>query len=117
LVTSVAALLGLVLPVGTYLGFRRQARLQLAGKVETAIGEHIDTLISVRAQSLRYGDDASGRLRSPEWQQEIERFLDSQVSAALSPGELRRLAQRRAHFAAVVAERVAASVARLPVYQ
>lgn len=111
----VAAAAVLMLLAVAYGALRRRAIRRLAHKLEIAIDRHIDTLVSVRAQSVRY--DASGRLHSPEWQQEIERFLDSQLSAVLSRWELRRLEHRRRQFARLVADRVAAGVARLPVYQ
>ena len=106
---------GLVLSAGIYWGLRRRASRRLARKLEIAIDRHFDILARVRADALGY--DARGRLELPEWQQEIARFLDSQVSSQLDSGELRRLERQRPHFAAMVEERVAAGLARLPVYQ
>jgi hypothetical protein len=115
LVALIAVAAGLVLSAGAWWGWRRHASRRLAHKLEIAIDRHFATLAGVRAEALRY--DAEGRLRSPEWQQEIERFLDSQFSALLSPGEVKRLERQRPRLAALVAERVAAGLAGLPAYQ
>jgi YD repeat-containing protein len=111
----IAVAAGLVLSAATFWGLRQRARRSLAHKLEIAIDRHFATLASGRAEALRY--DAEGRLQSPEWQQEIERFLDSQFSSLLSPGELKRLERQRPRLAALVAERVAAGLAGLPAYQ
>jgi hypothetical protein len=110
-----AGLTASIVAIGVLLLLKQRETRQLAEKLEMAIDRHIDRLISVRAQSVRF--DAEGRLYSEDWQQEIERFLDSQLSSTLSARELRQLAARRARFARFVADRVAAGVARLPVYQ
>lgn len=101
--------------VAAYLWFRRQRDRQLLGKLDLAIDRHIDTLVRVRAESIRY--DENGRLQSPEWQQEIERFLDSQLTATLTRREIALLQERRAALTARVARCVAAGVARSPIYQ
>ncbi|MGO8918149.1 MAG: hypothetical protein ACLQJR_19790 [Stellaceae bacterium] len=111
----IAMSLGIVLFAGAYLAFRWQMSRQLLEKVDAAIDRHIDTLVEVRAFSARY--DENGLLRSREWQEEIDRFLDSQVSATLTKREIRRLENRRPYFATWVARRVAESVARMPIYQ
>lgn len=111
----VAGLTASIVAFGLLLLLKQRETRQLAEKLEIAIDQHIDRLVSVRAQSVRF--DAEGRLYSEEWQQEIERFLDSQLSSTLSARELRRLEARRARFVRLVAARVAAGVARLPVYQ
>ncbi len=101
--------------VAAYFWFCWHRDRRLLRKLDLAIDRHIDTLVRVRAWSIRY--DATGRLQSPEWQQEIERFLDSQLTATLTEREIERLQARRAALAARVARCVAAGVARLPVYQ
>lgn len=111
----VAVPFGLALSIIVYLAFQWRASRELLAKLEAAIEQHIDGLVQVRAHALHY--DNSGRLSSRDWQQEIERFLDSQLSATLSERELRLLADRREDCAALVARRVANGVARLPVYQ
>jgi hypothetical protein len=111
----VAGLTALIVTIGLLFLLKQRDARQLAEKVEIAIDRHIERLVSVRAQSV--GFDAEGRLCSKEWQQEIERFLDSQLSSTLSARELRQLEARRAGFVRLVADRVAAGVARLPVYQ
>jgi len=104
-----------VLFAGAYLAFRWQTSRQLLEKIDAAIDRHIDTLVQVRARSVRY--DENGLLRSREWQEEIDRFLNSQVSATLNKRELRRLEKRRPYFAVWVAGRIAAGAARMPIYQ
>jgi hypothetical protein len=111
----VAGLTLSIAAIGLLLLLKLRETRQLTDKLEIAIDRHIDRLISVRAQSVRF--DAEGRLYSEEWQNEIERFLDSQLSSLLSARELRQLEARRARFVRLVADRVAAGVSRLPVYQ
>jgi hypothetical protein len=110
-----AGLTVLIVAIGLLLLLKQRETRQLAEKLEIAIDRHIDRLVSVRAQSVRF--DAEGRLYSKEWQQEIERFLDSQLSSTLSARELRQVEAKRARFVRLVNDRVATGVARLPVYQ
>jgi hypothetical protein len=111
----VAGLTASIVAIGLLFLLKQRETRQLAEKLDITIDRHIDGLVSVRAQSVRF--DTEGRLNSKEWQQEIERFLDSQLSSTLSARELRQLEARRARFVRQVADRVAAGVARLPVYQ
>jgi hypothetical protein len=115
LIALIVGFLTVALAVACWLVSRGWARRRLADKLDGAIHRHVATLIRVRAETIRR--DANGRLDSPEWRQEIERFLDSQFSSLLTGRELRGLEARRQDFAGLAAKRVAAGAAQLPFYQ
>jgi|SRR6185437_149 len=104
--------LGFITRVRLLLGFPYRDRLlAIVGMV---LQHHLDTLIRVRAESIYY--DGVGRLDSPEWRAEINRFLDSQVFSSLMHEEQVALDRRRMELSDVVAARVAEAAARLPMY-
>lgn len=87
----------------------------LADKIDDAIERNLDTLVAIRARSLRY--DLRGELQMREWQEEIARFLNSQVAERLTPRELAELEKSTGEFARRVADRVARAIARHPLYR
>ncbi len=71
--------------------------------------------MGIRARAL-VGDQA-GPSGPTAWQQEIERFLDGQFSVTLTRQEVRRLEERKAQLARLVAERVRLGATQLSAYQ
>lgn len=115
MIAAAMAALSLVLLVSLAVALRRRVRRRFLAKLELAVDQHFAQLVRVRADSNCYGAD--GRLDSAEWRQEIERFLDAQVSPRMTPSESKRLEAGRRDFAEFVAQRVAAGVAGFPVYR
>lgn len=110
-----AGFCALAFVIGLWWRSRTSAVRRLSTKLEGAVDHHIDRLVRVRAQWVRFDED--GRVHSTEWEREIDRFLDGEVSATLDAGELRRLEADRARFVRLVADLVAAGAARPSVYQ
>ena len=77
--------------------------------MEEAVDRHLDQLIALRAGLLRYGSD--GELSSREWDQEIERFMHSQVAETITPAEAKFLERRRGNVTRLIAARVAQAAA------
>lgn len=97
------------------LALRWRARRRGQSKLARAVNRHFGRLVGIRAQAL--AGDQAGPSGPGAWQQEIERFLDGAFSVALTRQELRRLEERKAQLARLVAERVRLGVTRLSAYQ
>ncbi|HZB92231.1 MAG TPA: hypothetical protein VE397_12360 [Stellaceae bacterium] len=110
-----AGVAALACAVATMLLAQRRAARRLLRKLECAVDDHIDRLVRVRAEWVRFDED--GRLHSPQWEREIGRFLDGELPAVLDARDLRRLEADRARFVRLIADRVAAGAARHPYYR
>jgi hypothetical protein len=115
LVLFVVTVVSVISLAGLARAFQHRARRRLVGKLELAINQHFAQLVRVRADAISFG--IGGQLDSLEWQREIDRFLDAQVSLQLTPAERKRLEAERRNFALLVSERIAAGLAEVPVYQ
>jgi hypothetical protein len=108
--TGIVFLVLAILLIGAWAalhGVRRRRRLD--SKVQEAVDRHIDKLIALRAELLSYG--STGELTSREWDQEIERFMHSQVAESVTPAEAKALERRHDDVTRLIAARVAQAAA------
>jgi hypothetical protein len=108
--TGVGFLLLGVLVIGGWAAIgagRRRQRLR--SKVEYAVDRHLDKLIALRAELLSYG--SNGELHSREWDEEIERFMHSQIAETMTAAEAKAMERRRDDLTRVVEARVARAAA------
>jgi hypothetical protein len=88
---------------------------KLRSQVEDAVDRHLDKLIALRAELLKYWPN--GELGSTEWNDEVERFMHSQLAESLTAAEARSVERHRDEIACLVALRVARAAARPVWYQ
>ncbi len=84
-------------------------RRRIRSIVERAVDRHLDKLVGLRAELLEYRGD--GRLRSRAWDDEIERFMNSQLAGELTAAEARALEKCRGEVARLIAARVGQAAA------
>jgi hypothetical protein len=84
-------------------------RQRLRSKVEDAVDRHLEKLIALRAELLSY--TRNGELSWRAWDEEIERFMHSQVAERVTPSEASVLEKRRDDMVRVIAARVARAAA------
>lgn len=104
-----------LITVGGELSTPRSRKARLAEKIDQVVDRHIDSLIRMRAELLKY--DACGKLRSRSWDEEVIRFINSQVANTLSRRDLAAVDKRFDEIAHRVTNRVAEAIARHPLYQ
>ena len=92
-----------------------QRKRQLSQQVAYLVDQHLAHLIRVRAEALSY--DRAGRPTFQDWNDEIDRFLNSQVMAAIGESERRLLLKHRSELRLMIAVRVASAISSHPLYQ
>ena len=93
----------------------RQRKRRLSQQVAHLVDQHLAHLIRVRAEALSF--DCSGRPKFQDWSDEIDRFLNSQVTAAIGERERRLLLKHRNELKLMIAVRVASAISSHPLYQ
>jgi hypothetical protein len=93
----------------------RQRKRRLSRQVASLVDQHLAHLIRVRAQALSF--DRSGRPAFQDWNDEIDRFLNSQVTGAIGESEHRLLQKHRSELKLMIAVRVASAIGSHPLYQ
>jgi hypothetical protein len=93
----------------------RQRKRRLSQHVAQLVDQHLTHLIRIRAEALSF--DRSGRPKFQDWDDEIDRFLNSQVTAAIGEPERRLLLKHRKGLKLMIAVRVADAISSHPLYQ
>ena len=92
-----------------------QRKRRLSSQVASLVDQHLAHLIRVRAEALSF--DRSGRPAFQDWNDEIDRFLNSQVTGAIGESEHRLLHKHRNELKLMIAVRVASAISSHPLYQ